>query len=139
MTTAQQKITDLADQTAKAGDDVAFAKQQIANLYELAALGGSVSVALNRCVNDQKTLIGYLQNSAKYNASEVAQFKSSVDALCAAAQSANAGVAERAGEVGMRRILAASVAALALAGCGTLPDLPPPLPDQLRPVTLADP
>ena len=89
LSTAQQRITELADQSAQAGDDVAFAMQEITYLKELVSLGGSVSLALNRCANDQKTLIGYLQNSANYSAAEIAQFKSSVDALCAAAQSAN--------------------------------------------------
>lgn len=89
LATAQQRITELADQTAKAGDDVAFAQQEIAYLTELSSLGGSVSVALNRCVNEQKTLVGYLQNSSAYSASDIAQFKASVDALCRAAQSAN--------------------------------------------------
>ena len=90
LSTAQQRITELADQTAQAGDDVAFAQQRITYLNELASLGGSVSLALNRCVNEQKTLVGYLQNSDAYSASDIAQFKSSVDALCSAAQSANA-------------------------------------------------
>jgi hypothetical protein len=89
LSTAQQRITELADQSAQAGDDVAFAQQEIAYLNELVSLGGSVSLALNRCTNEQKTLVGYLQNSANYSAAEIAQFKSSVDALCAAAQSAN--------------------------------------------------
>ncbi len=89
LSTAQQRITELADQSAQAGDDVAYAQQEIQYLNELASLGGSVSLALNRCANEQKTLVGYLQNSENYSAAEIAQFKSSVDALCAAAQSAN--------------------------------------------------
>ncbi len=90
LATAQQRITELADQTAQAGDDVAFAQQRIQLLTELSALGGSVSVTLNRCVNEQKTLVGYLQNADAYTPSDIAAFKSDVDALCAAAQSANA-------------------------------------------------
>ncbi len=89
LSTAQQRITELADQSAQAGDDVAFAQQEIQYLSELVSLGGSVSLALNRCVNEQKTLVGYLQNADDYSAADIAQFKSSVDALCAAAQSAN--------------------------------------------------
>jgi len=89
LATAQQRITELADETAQAGDDVAFAQQEIAYLRELVSLGGSVSLALNRCVNEQKTLVGYLQNAEDYSPSDIAQFKSSVDALCAAAQNAN--------------------------------------------------
>ncbi|HEX7589812.1 MAG TPA: hypothetical protein VF362_02420 [Demequinaceae bacterium] len=90
LSTAQQRITDLADQSAQAGDDVAYAQQEITYLKELVSLGGSVSLALNRCTNEQKTLVGYLQNPSAYTAEGIAQFKSDVDALCAAAQSANA-------------------------------------------------
>ena len=90
LATAQQRITELADQSAQAGDDVAFAEQQIQYLGELVSLGGSVSLQLNRCVNEQKTLVGYLENSAAYTAADIAEFKASVVALCAAAQSANA-------------------------------------------------
>jgi small-conductance mechanosensitive channel len=90
LSTAQQSITDLAAQSAQAGDDVAYAQQENQYLNELVSLGGSVSLALNRCVNEQKTLVDYLQNSASYPAEGIAQFKSEVDALCAAAQSANA-------------------------------------------------
>lgn len=89
LSTAQQRITELADQSAQAGDDVAYAQQEIKYLNELVSLGGSVSLALNRCANEQKTLVGYLENSAAYSADDIAQFKSSVDALCSAAQSAN--------------------------------------------------
>jgi hypothetical protein len=89
LATAQQKITDLAAQSAKAGDDVAYAQQQVTLLNELVSLGGSVSLALNRCANEQKTLVGYLENATTYTAEGIAKFKSDVDALCTAAQSAN--------------------------------------------------
>lgn len=89
LSTAQKRITELADQSAQAGDDVAFAEQEIAYLSELVTLGGSVSLALNRCTNEQKTLVGYLENSAAYTPADIAEFKASVDALCTAAQSAN--------------------------------------------------
>jgi hypothetical protein len=90
LATAQQSITDLAAQSAQAGDDVAYAQQQVTLLNQLASLGGSVSLALNRCANDQKTLIDYLQNAAAYTPEDIAKFKSDVDAECSAAQSANA-------------------------------------------------
>lgn len=90
--TARDRLVELADETTQAGDSAAFAQQQIAKYEELAALGGSVSLALNRCVNEQKNLVTYLKNPSLYSEEDVANFEATVKALCAAAQSANTGL-----------------------------------------------
>jgi hypothetical protein len=90
LTTLQQKVGDLAAQTAQQGDAVAYAQQQVQYLNELVSLGGSVSLALNRCVNEQKTLQDYLKNSDAYSPEDIASFEDSVTKLCSAAQDANA-------------------------------------------------
>lgn len=89
LVTSQARVIELADASAQAGDAAAHAQQEIAYYQELAALGGSVALTLNRCVNEHEKLVGYLENPDDYDAGEVAQFKASVNTMCNAAQSAN--------------------------------------------------
>lgn len=90
LATAQDRIVELADEKSQAGDAAAFAQQQIDYLDQLAAAGGSVSLALNRCVNEMRTLVGYWKNIGSYTPSEVQDFEDAVLAICTAAQNANA-------------------------------------------------
>lgn len=90
LATATARITSLADEKAKIGDQIA-SEQQIAD-YRLRVTNAASTVAsaLNRCVTAQKQLIGYLGNSTQYNSADLAQYATDVDGLCRSAQDANA-------------------------------------------------
>lgn len=88
--TAQARVIELADEKAQVGDDITYSQQQIALYQELSALGGSVSLALNNCVNEHEKLAGYLKDPAAWNPDDLAAYEADVNALCNSAQSANA-------------------------------------------------
>ncbi|MBN2176231.1 MAG: hypothetical protein JW722_01065 [Demequinaceae bacterium] len=90
LNTAQARILELVDEKAQAGDDISYAQQQLSLYQELSALGGSVSLALNHCVNEHEKLVGYLKNPEAWDPGDLAAYEASVNTLCNAAQSANA-------------------------------------------------
>lgn len=90
LSTAQKRITELADLNAQTGDDVQFYVQEINRQRELATTGAAVAAALNRCVEGQKQLVIYVRNSQNYDPTEVAAYEASLKTLCDNAISANA-------------------------------------------------
>ncbi|MCJ7826827.1 MAG: hypothetical protein MUP36_01100 [Demequinaceae bacterium] len=88
--TAQARVIELADDKAQAGDDVSYAQHQLSLFQELSALGGSVSLALNHCVNEHEKLVGFLKDPAAWDPGELAAYEADVNTLCNSAQSANA-------------------------------------------------
>ena len=50
---------------------------------------GRVATALANCIDGQKQLIGYLQNAAAYDATQLAAFQAQVDDVCTEATDAN--------------------------------------------------
>ncbi len=88
--TAQERVIELADEKAQAGDDISYSQQQIALYQELSALGGSVSLALNHCVNEHEKLVGYLKDPGAWDPEDLSAYEASVNTLCNSAQSANA-------------------------------------------------
>jgi chromosome segregation ATPase len=90
LATATQRITQLADEKAQAGDKVA-AQQKLADYQQrISAAAASVASALDRCVTSQQTLIGYLGQAASYSSADLARYSADVGTLCRSAQDANA-------------------------------------------------
>ncbi len=88
--TSQERVLELADEMAQAGDNATYTQQQLALYQELSALGGSVSLALNHCVNEHEKLVGYLKNPGAWDPESLAAYEAGVNQLCDSAQSANA-------------------------------------------------
>jgi hypothetical protein len=90
LATSNDQVLRLADEKASFDDDQALSAQQIAELTTMVATGAQVSNALNRCVDGQQQLAGYLLNADAYEPGELADFQTSLNQLCAAAEDANA-------------------------------------------------
>ena len=89
LATAQQRITELADEKAQLGDTSA-SRQQLADYQaRVSRAAGQVATALASCVTGQQTLIGYLKESEKYDAAQLTQFGEDVQTVCAQATDAN--------------------------------------------------
>lgn len=89
LATAQQRITELADEKAQLGDTSA-SQQQLADYQARVSLAaGQVATALASCVSGQQKLIGYLQDSAQYDAAQLTQFGQDVQTVCEQATDAN--------------------------------------------------
>lgn len=89
LSTAQQRITELADLNAQTGDDVQFYVQEINRQRELATTGAAVAAALNRCVEGHKQLVIYIRDADNYDPDELAAYEASLNTLCTNAQAAN--------------------------------------------------
>ena len=89
LTTAQTRITELADINARSGDDVQYYVAEINARSELAATAGAVANALNRCVEGHQQLVIYLRDEGNYDPNELVEYETSLNALCANAISAN--------------------------------------------------
>lgn len=89
LATATTRITELANEKAQIGDEIAT-QQQLADYQKrIGAAAATVASALDRCVTAQQTLIGYLRDAASYDSTDLARYSSDVDALCRSAQNAN--------------------------------------------------
>lgn len=86
---AQTRITALADEKAQVGDDREAQRQLVDYQERVSEAAGTVASALERCVQGQKQLIGYLKNAAAYDPAQLAQFGTEVDGLCQSATEAN--------------------------------------------------
>ncbi|QGQ19572.1 hypothetical protein GC089_10485 [Cellulomonas sp. JZ18] len=90
LATAQTRITELADEKAQLGDSTA-AQQQLADYQaRVSQAAGNVATALSNCVEGQETLIGYLEDAARWDAADLARFRADVERVCGAATEANA-------------------------------------------------
>jgi hypothetical protein len=90
LSTAQQRITELADLNAQTGDDVQFYVQEINRQRELATTGAAVAAALERCIEGHEQLVIYLRNEDNYDPAELAAYEASLNTLCTNAMAANA-------------------------------------------------
>jgi len=90
LTTAQNRITQLADEKAQLGDQTA-AQQQLADYQaRISTAAGQVATALATCIDGQEQLIGYIENSAQYDAQSLATYRQDVENYCGNARDANA-------------------------------------------------
>lgn len=88
--TAQARITELADEKAQIGDEREAQRQLVDYQARVSDAAGKVAGALDTCVDGQYQLIGYLENSAAYDAADLARFRTSVQTVCGDARDANA-------------------------------------------------
>ncbi|WNM26195.1 hypothetical protein RN607_08275 [Demequina capsici] len=89
LSTAKDRITELANETANFDDDRAYTAQQIEMLSGYASTGASVANALTRCLEAEDQLVVYLESPDQYDAAEVAAYQQSVTELCTAAKDSN--------------------------------------------------
>ncbi len=87
--TAQQKVLDLADEKAQQGDNVEFYARQIDELTTALSTAKGVSNALDRCIEGNTQLIGYLHDPTNYDPVEIADFEASLKIKCDNAVAAN--------------------------------------------------
>ena len=87
--TAQARITALADEKAQVGDDREAQRQLVDYQQRISAAAGTVASALERCVQGQGTLIGYLDRPASFDPAQLTKFGAEVDGLCKSATKAN--------------------------------------------------
>ena len=89
LTTAQDRIVELADEKAQVGDD-REAQRLVADYQaRVSTAAGRVALLLDRCVKGQDQLIGYLGTPDRYPKAELDAFAAEVTASCTAATEAN--------------------------------------------------
>lgn len=89
LTTAQQRVLEQADELAQRDDNVEFYARQINDLTSTVNTASAVASALNRCIDSKTEYIGYLKDSSKYSADDLAKFETGVKTLCDNAVAAN--------------------------------------------------
>lgn len=87
--TAQQRVLELADDVAQRDDNAEFYARQITDLTNVLATASAVANSLNKCVDYEQQLIGYLKEPDNYDPAEVAAFEKGVNQVCDAATAAN--------------------------------------------------
>lgn len=99
LSTAKDRVLSLSNEKAQWSDETAYAQQQVDLL--LARVEGAQSVVgqLGRCVEGEQQLVEYLTNPPTqvvddvevpvYTDEQIAEYRASVDKLCASAVSAN--------------------------------------------------
>lgn len=89
LTTAQDRITQLAAEKARLGDDRAAQKSLADYQARATAAAAQVASALDKCIAGQQKYIGYLKDASSYDPNELAQFGSDVAGYCQSATDAN--------------------------------------------------
>lgn len=89
LNTAQQKISDLADDKAQQGDNVEFYARQIDSLTSALSTASNVANSLDRCIEGKNQLTGYMKEKDKYDPTEIADFEASLKIKCDNAVAAN--------------------------------------------------
>jgi multidrug resistance efflux pump len=89
LSTAQDRITALADEKAQIGDDREIQRQLVDYQERISQAAANVASALSTCIDGQNQLITYLQDVAAYDPTDLERFKSDVQRVCGAATDAN--------------------------------------------------
>jgi hypothetical protein len=87
--TAQERITQLADEKAQVGDDREVQRQLVDYQARVSQAAANVASALSTCIDAQNQLITYLEDAASYDPADLERFKGDVQGVCAAATEAN--------------------------------------------------
>jgi|GEM_PF-973239 len=87
--TAQEKILALADEKAQQGDNVEFYARQIDDLTTQLTNAANVANALDRCIDGEEQLVGYLKAPENYDPIEVSEFEASLKVKCDNAVASN--------------------------------------------------
>jgi signal transduction histidine kinase len=89
LSTAQSRITQLADEKAQVGDDREVQRQLVDYQERISQAAANVASALSTCIDAQNQLITYLENAQAYDPADLQRFKSDVQGVCNAATVAN--------------------------------------------------
>lgn len=98
LSTAHERIVELADEKNQALDDWEITQQLVDYQQRVSEAAGTVALALDQCVQGQQELIGYLQqqvdpppgpSATPYDPAQVVEFETQVEALCQEASEAN--------------------------------------------------
>lgn len=98
LSTAHERIVELADEKNQALDDWEITQQLVDYQQRISEAAGTVALALDQCVQGQQELIGYLQqqvdpppgpSATPYDPAQVVAFETQVEALCQEASEAN--------------------------------------------------
>jgi len=89
LATAQERITQLADEKAQVGDDREVQRQLVDYQARVSQAAANVASALSTCIDAQNQLITYLEDAASYDPADLERFKGDVQGVCAAATEAN--------------------------------------------------
>ncbi len=89
LSTAQARITELADEKAQLGDDREIQRQLVDYQQRVSQAAANVASALSTCIDGQTQLITYLQDVASYDPADLERFKGDVQRVCGAATDAN--------------------------------------------------
>lgn len=90
LATATARITELADEKAKLGDDAVVQQSLVDYQSRVSQAAGSVATALATCIDGQQRLITYVEDADKYNPDDLARFRADVTRVCGQAEDANA-------------------------------------------------
>lgn len=89
LSTAQSRITQLADEKAQVGDDREVQRQLVDYQERISQAAANVASALSTCIDAQNQLIAYLEDAQAYDPADLERFKSDVQGVCNAATVAN--------------------------------------------------
>nr|WP_240934768.1 hypothetical protein [Cellulomonas sp. IC4_254] len=89
LSTAQSRITQLADEKAQVGDDREVQRQLVDYQERISQAAANVASALSTCIDAQNQLITYLEDAQAYDPADLERFKSDVQGVCNAATVAN--------------------------------------------------
>lgn len=89
LSTAQGRITQLADEKAQVGDDREVQRQLVDYQARISQAAANVASALTTCIEAQNQLITYLEDAAAYDPADLERFKTDVQGVCKAATDAN--------------------------------------------------
>lgn len=99
LSTAHERIVELADEKNQALDDWELTQQLVDYQQRISVAAGTVALALDQCVQGQQELIGYLQEQVDpqstappYDPAVLVEFETQVEALCQEASEANIGL-----------------------------------------------
>ncbi|WP_127570980.1 hypothetical protein [Georgenia faecalis] len=95
---AQEQIAELADRVAQTGDDREIQRQLADYQARVSSAATAVALAMDDCVRGQQQLIGYLDDAAAYDPTELADFRTRVGEFCTAATEANDELQRQVGE-----------------------------------------
>jgi hypothetical protein len=94
LTTATERIIELADEKAQLGDAAAATGFNLDFQRQIIAAATNVATALAQCTAGQARLIEYLQNAERYDPASLQQFANQVSGFCQQATDANARLQE---------------------------------------------
>jgi hypothetical protein len=88
LSAAKDTVLTLSDEKAQWSDETAYAEQQVDLLITQVSTSQDVIAQLGRCIEGEQQLVTYIEAGDAYPPAQVAQYRMSVEELCAAASNA---------------------------------------------------